>query len=350
MTLAAEVGALRTSAGVSRHDHVRLLRVTGDGAFDVIDRVTSAQLRVRDGQLLHTLMLTDEGHPMADVYVGRDDEEFFLLAEGPEAVELTAHIRSHVPAGADVIIEDRSSTHAILAVDGPYAWELLGAAVDPEIIGLPYLTFYHREGMTVFRAGKTGEYGYSMIVPRADSHALHARLLKAGALYDAREVSLDALDHCALENWFFNIRREGRAPVTPIELQLQWRVNYGKGFVGAEALRSRRAERPSERLTTLVADGPIGIGDAVRAEDARIGSIVNAAYSDIRGEWVALALLELRWASPGIAGLTIVGAAGEVTARTVTPPLLMNRSLSVSPQLHSYLTRHDHPAPPLVRR
>jgi glycine cleavage system aminomethyltransferase T len=345
MTLAAAVEAIRSSVALSRLDHVCLVHVRGEDAFDVLDRVVPAQLRVRDGQLLHTLLLDDDAHPVADLYVGRDDEDYFLLAEGPEAGELTALLRRHSPEGADVAIEDGSATHAILGLDGPYAWELLGAALDPEVIGLPYLTFYHRPEAICYRAGKTGEYGYGLIVPRDGVDALEARLRAAGAAYDLRDAGLDALDQCALENWFFNIRREGRARVTPVELQLQWRVSHRKTFTGSEALRRRRADGARERLTCLVADGAMAVGDSVASEDGAIGRIVNAGWSDTRGEWVALALLDIAWAYPGIGDLT----AGGAVARTVSPPLLMNRSLAVSPQLHSWFTRHEHATPPLVR-
>jgi hypothetical protein len=78
---------------------------------------------------------------------------------------------------------------------------------------------------------------------------------------------------------------------------------------------------------------------------------VNAGYSEIRGEWVALALIDLAWAYPRIEGWTIRGAAGsETQARSVSPPVIQNRSLGVSPQLHSYATRHEYPELPLVRR
>lgn len=350
MTLASQVEAIRGSVALSRLDHVRFVRVRGDDAFDMLDRAVPTQLRVRDGQLLHTLLLDDDARPLADVYVGRDDEAFFLLAEGLETHALEALLRRHAPDGADVTIEDGSATHAILGVDGPYAWELLGAVLDPEIIGLPYLAFYHQREATCYRAGKTGEYGYGLIVQREDAEGLEQRLRTTGASYDLREASLEALDQCALENWFFNIRREGRAAVTPVELQLQWRVSYRKAFTGADALRRRRAEGARVRLTCVVADGAVAVGDVVTGDDGAIGRVVNAGWSDVRGEWVGLGLLDIAWAHPGIDALTIVGASAAARARTVSPPLLMNRSLAVSPQLHSYFTRHEHPLPPLVRR
>ena len=86
----AQVHALRHSVGLSRLDHVHYLVITGPRAFEAIDGLVSGLLRVRDGQLMHTLLLTDDARPFADAYVGRNDEEFFLLAEGPSRDELLA--------------------------------------------------------------------------------------------------------------------------------------------------------------------------------------------------------------------------------------------------------------------
>lgn len=349
MTLSEEVNALRYSVGLSRLTHVHYLAVTGPRAPDVIDRLVSGLLRVRDGQAMHTLLLTDDARPLADAYVARNDEEFLLLAEGPSREELVAHVHRHLPSDGSAQLEDRSASHAIIGVDGPYAWELLGATLDPEVIGLPFLTFYHHRQWLCYRAGKTGEYGYGVIGPRDDIDQLEQSMRTMGEAYDLVNVGLDALDQCALENWFFNIRREGREDVTPIELQLQWRVSYRKDFTGSTALRERRAAGATVRLTCIIAGEAVAPGDMVMVGDTRAGSIVNAGYSDVRGDWVALALLDRSLAYPGIdCHVVSAGGAGPRPARTVSPPVLQNRSLVVSPQLHSYATRAEYPAPPLV--
>ena len=70
----------------------------------------------------------------------------------------------------------------------------------------------------------------------AQAEELRQGLLAAGRRFELLEVSQAALDQCALENWFFNIRREGKAGLTPLELGLQWRLASGKNFVGAKAV------------------------------------------------------------------------------------------------------------------
>ena len=340
--------ALRNSVALSRLDDVRLVRLTGADTWDALDHLCAGDLYVRDGQLLHGLLLDDAAHPLADCYVGRDDEDYFLLAEGPAAEALTSHLAAHLPPGADVTATDLTPDMGILGLDGPYAWEMLALVAGADSIGLPYLTFFHHERWIVCRAGKTGEYGYLLVVPRGELDALQARVLEAGAALDVARAALADLDQCALENGFFNIRREGREALTPIELQLQWRVSPRKTFVGRDALDRRRTEGVRQRLTSLTGPGPYAPGDAVHLADGPVGRVVNAGASPARGDWVALALLDVAWAHPGI-GFTVRRGPDEVPARSVSPPVLNNRSLHVSPQLHSYATRGQYAFPPLPR-
>ena len=342
--------AIRESVVVTRLDHVHLLRIRGDDARAALDVLCAGIVRARDGQLQHVLLLDDDAHCFADAYLVADDEEYDLLVEGPTADALHAHLARHLLLGSDIEVEDRTVTHALLGLDGPYAWELVSRVAGAEAIGLPYLTFFHADEWTCYRAGKTGEFGYGLIVPREARDSLETLLLEKGEPLGVTRGTLDTLDQCALENFFFNVRREGREPVTPIELQLQWRVAYDKDAVGLDALRRHRAAGPSVRLTSLVAEREVAAGDEVRLDGAAVGRVVNAGWSVTRGDCVALALLDARWAHPGIETFTVSHAADAVPARSVTPPVLNNRSLFVSPQLHAYATRAEVAMPPLARR
>lgn len=349
MALREAVRAIRHAVAVSRPE-LRYVRLTGPDAWDALDRLCAGDLYVRDGQLLQGLLLDEDARPFADCYVGRDDEDYFLLCEGPGAGALEAHLARHLPEGADAAYADLTDAHAIIGLDGPFAWELLAALAGADAIGLPFLTFYHHEDWIVARAGKTGEYGYVLVVPRGSAPAVEERLAAAGPALGAARAGQDALDQCALENWFFSIRHEGRLDVTPLELQLQWRVSPRKAFVGSEALRRRREAGIRRRITTLVGPGPLAAGDTVRLGPAEVGRIVNAGRSEARGDWVALALLDIAWAHPGLAfAVSPAAGGGAVAARSVSPPVINNRSLHVSPQLHSYATRGDVAFPPLER-
>jgi len=350
MSLEGQLQALRHAAAVSQQDHVACVRLVGEDAFDALDAVCPADLFVRDGQMLHTLLLREDATIFADLYVCSDDEDFVLLAEGPDGAALKAHLEQHLPPGLRPEIVDLSQEHLVLSLHGPYAWEVLAGVAGAEVVGLPYMTFYHDEGFSCFRAGKTGEFGYDLLVPRAGATALRGRIDAAAAALelDLEQVQLEALDQCALENWFFNVRREGSEEVTPLELQLQWRVSYHKDYVGSAALARRREQGASQRLTCATSDAELTVGAQVLHDGTTVGRLVNAGYSPARGDWVGLALLERSAAHVGAVYETLDAAGAVSPLRTVSPPVLDNRSLFIDLQRHSWRTRRDDVFPPVA--
>ena len=56
-------------------------------------------------------------------------------------------------------------SHSGLALDGPYSWELCTEVFGADVLGLPYLGVLVLGKEIIFRAGRTGEYGYHLLVP-----------------------------------------------------------------------------------------------------------------------------------------------------------------------------------------
>jgi len=139
-------------------------------------------------------------------------------------------------------------------------------------------------------------------------------------------------------------RSEG---VTPLELQLSWRLDMSRSWVGHEAVAARLAEGVERRLTCLVARTPVHASDAVRLDGGEIGTVVRAARSPARDEWVVAALLDVDYAHGGIERYRVGDA--EVRVRTLGPPLIDNRSLYVDPRRHTWETRDEVEERPLVR-
>lgn len=347
MSLANDVLAIRTAVALTDADHLVCAMIGGPDAHALLDRVSPRELFIRPGQMVQTLLLRDDGSPCADVYLCCDDDDYRIIADGLSGPELAAYLARYA-AGLDVAVTDLSSTHAFLSLDGPYAWELLAELASPDVIGLPYLHFFHEGRFTCFRGGKTGEYGYDLLIERGALPAVRERLVAAGRGFELRAVSLDAIDRCALESGFFNIRRDAAPELTPIELQLQWRTSLARSFPGSEALAARR-QQPRRRVTTLAAVADLPHDAPLHLDGQRIGTVIHGGRSVVRGEWIGLGLLESRFAHPGLGGLIARTADGERAARTISSPAVNNRSLYVDPQRHSWSTRAQETFPPLVR-
>ncbi len=328
--------ALRHAAIVTPIAHVVCLRLSGD-AFEALDRVSTQALFMLDGQMKQSLFLDEAGRPIADVTIARDDDGFIVFAEG-----LSVGALRELLAGAEC--EDLGETYAHLSVDGPFAWEVVAAVLGPEVIGVPYLSFYRARGVMCFRAGKTGEYGYDLLVPRDALTTMDCELRERGAALGLVAGSREVLARAAIENWFFDIATLAawRGPtLTPLELQLRWRLALQRDFVGAAALREHT---PTTRVTSFTAPSMVGPNDAVSFDGERIGAVLVAAPSATRGDVTGWAVLDRAWAHAGIDAYVVDSATGPIAIKTRTPPLLANRSLFVDPHRHSARVPESFPA------
>jgi glycine cleavage system aminomethyltransferase T len=347
MSLEVEYRSLRHGAALSRMDHVGLVRVSGDDATEAVDAICSGDLWVRDGRMLQTLILGEQGHPVADVYVCPDDEACILMFEGITTEELSAYLAQYADPEFAIELEDLRPAYELISVNGPYAWEAMSKWLTPDVIGLPYLSFYHFDRGTCFRAGKTGEYGYDLAIRNDYVERAWEELLELVGALGGGVASLETLDLCALENGFFSVRHASVEGLTPLELQLQWRVSARKRFPGATAIEERRAKGMERRLTHFVAREGVETGDPIRDADGPVGQVTAAAFSPGIGGVAGMALLDLSLAHPGIDAFFVPGPNAERPIRTVSSPLLFNRSLLVDPHRHTYATRDDASDPAL---
>jgi glycine cleavage system aminomethyltransferase T len=355
MSLAAEVKALRSSSGFSVQSHVAIVQVSGAGALDLLQVSCTQSPHVRVGRVRHTLFLCENGSVFADVLVVNLGDWFLVLAEGPTEAEIVAWLSSLTDrvSGKDVSIRGLVDEWIAFGIDGPWAWEVVSGLLGPAVLGMPYLTVLARDETICLRAGKTGEYGYLLLVPRPNASEVETRLLEVGGPLDMTPVGLEALDVCALESWHFTMRTLGAtdkaSPLTPIELQLQWRVGYTRDFVGAEALRAHKArvrespDKASVRVTCFTAGDPVLPRQRIHLGDADVGEGIASCVSPTLGLTVGAALLSERFAHPH---LSLVAMAPErpIPLRTCPAFLVENLSLHVQPHLgHTYATRGERP-------
>jgi len=344
--LTDEVTAIRRSVAVSNCPHVAAVRIRGAGAFDALDSICPRELYIQEGQALQTLLLDGDGRAVADVYVLAGADDFLVLGEAGVG-SIMEYLRDRIGQKAGVELDDLSSSHRVMSLNGPYAWEFLTELITPEIIGLPYLGFFQPEGLTCLRAGKAGEYGYDLLVPNEGAGDLWTQIQECGESFDLGVASLEALDACALENWFFNVRREGRADVTPIEMQLQWRVSYRRDYPGAAALLARRKAGAKRRAVLVSSELALDVGAQIVWDDRLVGELIASGPSPSLGASLGIALLDAPFAHAGLSAFAATRGESRVPLRTLSAPPINNRSLYVDPQRHNYRTRETDIFPPV---
>ncbi|MBK7823682.1 hypothetical protein [Nannocystis sp.] len=220
---------------------------------------------------------------------------------------LAAHLRALTPR-PEAALEDLTASHALVSVQGPFAWEIAGAIAGPDVFAAPFYTSFHLEELAGIgvRTGKVGEYAYDFLVPRTDEAALREIFTYYATSHGLVAIDRTTLARAALEHGSFSVDLPGAAALTPLELQLQWRLDYTREVPGMPALRVLRADAQTGRITWFFAPGdgpgpetgqPLEIGGQIA------GTVVDAFYSAALAGVVGTALLSRDLAHLGLAAL-----------------------------------------------
>lgn len=336
-----EIGyhAIRNTTAFAEEPELRCLQVTGENAFELLDDIFPCDLFLLDGQMRHTLLLNNDGTPFADVYVCRQAEDAYILGYGPKTEDIIKWINEHVHNINDTNIINLNKSHANLALDGPYAWELCADVFTPDILGLPYLGMFTLDQMLVFRAGRTGEYGYHILVPFHEKEMWIESINSKGKAFHIAHADKTSRDQCVLENFFFDISREGQFGLTPLELQLQWRLSRQKyEYPGAKAIAKLRNSGWTQRLTCFTTPHAVNPNAEITFEAEPVGRVLATGYSPTRDDYVGKALIRKPYWHAGLDAFQV----DNIPLKTISAPAINNLSLKISPYHHSFHTRNEN--------
>jgi len=249
---AAEHLATRQAAGLFDFSFMGCAEIAGVEACDYLDYLQTRNLAgLKPGRIAYTLLLHEDGSVLTDATVWNLGEGRFALFVSRR--EDLAHL-ARLATGYSATVVDRSTDHAVLALQGPEAGRILLECLAPE--ALPPVAYYgfasialgHGHGWLA-RIGYSGESGYELIVPRDAAQALWERLVAAGKPFRLAECGFEAADTLRIEAGHLLFARELAAPVSPSELALERLVEpYGRKFHGGAALR----KVPRKRLVGLL--------------------------------------------------------------------------------------------------
>ncbi len=328
--------AIRNSVALEDETDMRCLLLRGREAFKLLDQVCPCNVFLQNGQMRHTILLDENAVPFADIYVCRHRDDAYLLGYWGESVDLVNWMKDFLSPNPECSVTDMNESNCFLTLNGPYAWELCAKAVGTEILGMPYLSVMPLRAATVFRAGITGEYGYHLMVPGDRKREWKELIQTTGKPFDLAFSDRTEREQCSLENFFFDLFREGQYRLTPPELQLQWRLSREKtGYPGFNAILNLREKGWDRRLTCFTTKLQVRINDEIFYKKEMIGQVISAGYSPLRSEFVGKALIRKPFWHAGLKCFTV----NSQDLETISSPAIDNLSIHVNPNINSYFTR-----------
>jgi len=332
----AEHAAVRERVGLFDITHMGEIHVAGPGAEAWLDGlVTNRVAGIPVGKVVYNAMCREDGGVLDDMLIYRlAPERWLVVCNASNHDKIAAWLAARARGVAGVKLDDASDRTALIAVQGPVAWDLTArvTALLPHRAVVEALEFYTAVELklggstwVVSRTGYTGERGYEIYVPNGDALALWEELLHLGRDLGVAPIGLAARDTLRFEPAYCLYGHELAEDVSPLEAGIGWAVKLNKpAFVGRDALiRQRDAGVPRRLIGVSIAGRAIARQGATVLSGGRpVGAVTSGTFSPTLQRALALALVETAAAG----GPLEVDVRGKLFPLTPTPyPFLAAR-------------------------
>ena len=318
---------VRRDAGMFDVSHMTVVDLTGSKVREFLRHLVanSVDKLQKPGKALYTAMLNPQGGVIDDLIIYFMSEDWFRLVVNAATREKDVAWISEQAKAFDVAVRERPE-FGMVAVQGPAAREKVVSLLRDEDRApvSKLLRFSAREakttdGVTVFvaRTGYTGEDGFEVIVPEAQTVAFWNALLGAGV----KPAGLGARDTLRLEAGMNLYGQDMDDTVSPFEAALAWTValDEGRDFIGRAALEAQQAAGAVRQMIGLVMDekGVLRHGQKVLTANGE-GEILSGTFSPSIGKAIAFARVPA--GEPGEVRVDIRGK--EIPVRVVKFPFV----------------------------
>lgn len=332
--LKTEQEIIRDKVGVTDFSYLQKFRISADNGIDFLDNIFPGDVaKIRFCRVLHTFLADKQGQLLADCYVANNDDDYIVFFESIIDDQRLKNILEENGA-KDFGLEDITESHVVFSVDGYQAWAVVKDLFGADVLGLPYLSIeaYPFEGtdISLFRAGKTSEFGYLIMAPEEIGEKLMEKLLQSAEKYEGGLCGCKVHDQLRLEGRFFNIFAEGQGVKNPLALGLQWMIDFDKeDFIGREAILGKREKGLEKKIVGLKtgADIDLQAGAELYNQEQKVGTVYASCFSNLLNSRLGLALLPVEIA---YAGLNFnLGAPDGPPVKTISMPPIVPKSLHV---------------------
>jgi aminomethyltransferase len=305
--LLVEHETVRTAVGVFDVSHMGEFIVRGEGALDLIQKVTTNDVAaLTDGKVQYSCLPNGKGGIVDDLLVYRIDAKTYMLVVNASNIDKDwAHISAHNTFGAEMVNISEKTT--LLAVQGPKAAEALQSLTDIPLAEMGYYTFKKGlfagvDNVLVSATGYTGAGGFEVYFENEHADHMWEAIFKAGEPFGIRPVGLGARDTLRLEMGFCLYGNDIDDTTSPIEAGLGWITKFNKEFIDRDLLLSQKENGVARKLVGFeMIDRGIPRHDypIVDAAGNRIGTVTSGTQSPSLKKAIGLGYVETAHSKAG---------------------------------------------------
>lgn len=296
---------VRNAVGVFDVSHMGEFLLTGPGALDLIQRVTTNDASTLTiGRAQYSCLPNGNGGIVDDLIVYRMKEEQYLLVVNASNIEKDWNwISSHNTNGVEM--RNLSDDYSLLAIQGPKAVEAMQSLTSVDLSAIKYYhfevgPFAGIEHVIISATGYTGSGGFEIYCKNSEVKQVWDKVFEAGAAFGIKPIGLAARDTLRLEMGFCLYGNDIDDTTSPLEAGLGWITKFTKDFVDSERLKAQKEAGVSRKLV-----GFEMIDRGIPRHDYRVldaaGNVIGKVTSGTQGPSVKKAI--------GLAYVTIENAA-----------------------------------------
>jgi aminomethyltransferase len=293
----AEHNHTRAKASIFDVSHMGQVSLRGGDSAAALEALVPGDITgLAAGRMRYTMFTNDAGGILDDLMVTNVGEYLFLVVNAACKDADITHLRAGLPPEIALeVLDDRS----LIALQGPAAAAVLsrfapGAEKMPFMTALPFEIDGSR--LAVTRSGYTGEDGYEISIPSADTVRITEILL---AEQDVELAGLGARDSLRLEAGLCLYGHDIDETTTPVEAALLWSIARRRreegGFPGADVIRQQIADGVSRKRVGILPDGRAPARDGTEITDADgkiIGAVTSGGFGPSAGGPVAMGYVD----------------------------------------------------------
>jgi glycine cleavage system aminomethyltransferase T/glycine/D-amino acid oxidase-like deaminating enzyme len=301
--------ALVTRKRVAMFDMTSLkrLEVTGPGALDFLQTMTSNNIAKKPGAVTYTLLLDEEGGIRSDLTVARIGKERFQVGANTN-LDLD-WLRGHLSGEQRVGLREITAGTCCIGLWGPLARDLLQPLTKQDFSAEALKYFRTRQAyigdvpVTALRLSYVGELGWELYTSADQGRRLWDLLWERGQELGVIAAGRGAFSSLRLEKGYRAWGHDMTTEHDPYEAGVGFAVRMDKGyFLGRDALRAISEAPVRKRLVPLVFDDPqwtVMGNEPVFARGAAVGYVTSAAYGYTIRRNIAYAWLPAEFADEG---------------------------------------------------
>ncbi|PRA10293.1 sarcosine dehydrogenase [Arthrobacter sp. MYb211] len=290
----AAVEAWKTRTAVAMFDMTPLKRVevTGPGAGQMLQGLTTANMLRAPGMVSYTLLLDAAGGITSDITVARISEELYQagINSNVDVAYLSREARKFNEAnpGQWVAVRDITAGTSCIGLWGPLAPEVMAKVSEDDMSneGLKYFRTKQISiagiPVTAMRLSYVGEFGWELYASADVSARLWDVLFEAGQEHGIIAGGREAFNSMRLEKGFRSFGTDVTSEHEPEQAGLGFAVKAAKtvDFAGKSALADRAAAA-TKRLRCLTVDDGVSVvlgKEPVYVDGEPAGYVTSATF------------------------------------------------------------------------